>query len=65
MGFVFTNEVEFSPATTLGSAPENNRWTANRPNWCNDWSCAAGKMACLMADCLIRGHLTETWRNSQ
>jgi hypothetical protein len=57
LGFVFTQEVAFSPVTTLGSSPQNHRWTSNRPNWCNDWGTTAAKMASLILELLERGHL--------
>jgi hypothetical protein len=56
--YVFTTEVEFSPVTTLGSSPQNHRWTSNvQMGWDNDWGCSAAKMAYLILDCLDRGHL--------
>ena len=51
--FVITEEVEFSPVTTLGSSPQNHRWTSNvEASWNNDWGCTAAKMAFLILDCL-------------
>ena len=57
LGFVFTQEVEFSPVTTFGSSPQNHRWTSNRPNWCNDWGTTAAKMASLILELIERGYL--------
>jgi len=56
--FVFTREVEFSPVTTYGCAPQNHRWTSNDlACWDIDWGCTSAKMAALILDCLEQNYL--------
>ena len=57
--FQFTGEVKEEPVSTVGSCPQNHRWTTSKPNYNNDWGCTASKMASLVMKLLRRGILVD------
>lgn len=57
--FQFTGDVKEEPVSTVGSCPQNHKWTATKPNYNNDWGCTASKMASLIMKLIERGILKE------
>lgn len=57
--FQFTGDVKEAPVSTVGSCPQNHRWTTSKPNYNNDWGCTASKMASLIMKLIQRGILED------
>ena len=45
--------------STVGSCPQNHRWTTSQPNYNNDWGCTASKMASLIMKLIERGIIED------
>ena len=57
--FQFTGDVKEEPVSTVGSCPQNHRWTSSQPNYNNDWGCTASKMASLIMKLIQKGILED------